>query len=134
MSTFRVTLRTPTKTLFEGKAQGVNLSTDLGRMEVLPNHATLVGTILYSKVLIKSGGTSESFTIRQGSLSVNDKGEANILADDGQKEGEFSVESMQDYLSYLVQQLKEKNLNEYQIQFMEEQRKALQAGIDESKK
>lgn len=134
MSDLHVSLRTPTGVLFDGKAEGLRLKTDLGRMEVLPDHATLVGTILYSKVYIRHGSSEERFVIRQGSVSVNEKGEAKIFANQAQKEEEISIENMRDYLTYLAEQLAGGGLNDYQMQFLEEQRKALQEGIEEQEK
>lgn len=131
MTDLHVTLRTPTRVLFDGKAEGLRLQTDLGWIEVLPDHATIVGTILYSKVYIRSGSTEEQFIVRQGSVAVNEKGEASILANEAEKQEEFSVDSMKEYLEYLVEELSRDGLNDYQMQFLEEQRKALTASIEE---
>lgn len=132
MTNLHVTLRTPTAVLFDGEAAALRLKTDLGRMEVLPDHATLVGTVLYSKVYVRHGDTEEKFIIRQGSVAVDEKGNATVLANEAHKEEELSVENMKDYLEYIVKQMEEGGLNDYQMQFLEERRRALQEGIDES--
>lgn len=133
MANLHVTLRTPTKVLFDGEAQALRLKTDLGRMEVLPDHATLVGTILYSKVYVHQGDTEQRFVIRQGSVSVDEKNNATVLAYEAHKEDELSVENMQDYLTYVAKQLEEGGLNEYQVKFLEERRKALQEEMEEAR-
>ncbi len=132
MNVLNVTLRTPTEVLFSGEAEVVRLKTDLGRMEILPNHTTIVGTILYSKVFIRSGATEEKFVIRQGSVSVNDAGKVHILANQGHQEASVTIESMEEYLNFLAEQISSGSLNEYQVQFMEEQRAALQEGLQET--
>lgn len=134
MANLHVTLRTPTSVLFDGEAQALRLKTDLGRMEVLPDHATLVGTILYSKVYVHHGDTEEKFVIRQGSVSVDEKNNATVLAYEAHKEAELSVENMNDYLEYIAKQLEEGGLNDYQVQFLEKRRAALQEELDESER
>lgn len=126
-----VELRTPTAELFRGEAHAVRLKTDLGDIEILPDHATLIATILYSKVYIRHESTEETFIVRQGSVSVNEQGEVRILAHDAHKDGELSVENMKDYLDYVVQKLDTGELNEYQKQFLEKRRAALEEEIDQ---
>ena len=128
---FHVTLRTPTDVLYDGKAHALRLKTDLGRMEVLPDHASLVGTILYSKVYIRHDKTEEKFIIRQGSIAVDGRNSTTVLATEAHKEEDLSIDNMKDYLEYLVHQLNEGNLNDYQRQFLDERRRALEEGIEE---
>ena len=129
MATVNVTFRTPTKIMFEGPADKVRLKTDLGRVEILPGHATLVGTVLFSKVYIHHGTTEEKFYMRQGSLTVDAKGNATLLANEADKETELSIDSMQDYLKYLVELIDSGKHNDYQMKFLMEQRQALEEGI-----
>lgn len=133
MANLHVTLRTPSALLYEGEAQALRLKTDLGRIEVLPDHATLVGTILYSKVYIRHGDTEEKFIIRQGSIAVDEHNNATVLAHEAHKEEEISVENMQEYLTHIARQIDEGGLNDYQMQFLEERRKALQQEMEESR-
>ncbi|MDA0208448.1 MAG: F0F1 ATP synthase subunit epsilon [bacterium] len=130
MNSLNVTLRTPLKTLFDSEADSVRLKTDLGRMEILPGHATLVGSILYSKVYIRHGGTEEAFVVRQGSVSVDEAGNVAVLVMDADKEAELSIESMEEYLRLIAEQLENPEaLNSYQRTFLEEQRQALQEAM-----
>lgn len=130
MAQVNVTFRTPTKIMFEGPADKVRLKTDLGRVEILPGHATLVGTVLFSKVYINHGPTEEKFYMRQGSVTVDAEGNATLLANEADKEAELSVESMQDYLNYLAEQIDSGKYNDYQMKFLMEQRQALEEGVN----
>ena len=131
MSTLSVTLKTPTKSLYSGEADSVRLSTDLGRVEILPDHATLVGTILFSKAYIKHGATEEKFVIRQGSIHVDEKGNCSILAIEADKESEVSVNSMKSYLEYLDEQLQaDGKYNDYQMKFLREQRASIEGSLN----
>ncbi len=129
MASVTVTLRTPTKVLFDGPADKVRLKTDLGRVEILPGHATLVGTILFSKLYIHYGGKEEKFFLRQGSITVDENSHAIILANEADKEAELSITNMQEYLGYLVKQMETGTYNDYQMNFLMEQRSALEEGL-----
>lgn len=133
MARLRVTLRTPQAVLFDGEADSVRLKTDLGRMEILPDHATLVGTVLYSKVYIRHENTEDQFVMRQGSATVAENGRVYLLANDAHKEDALTIQNLQDYLTYLAKQLETGKLNDYQMQFLEEQRKALEEQMQETK-
>lgn len=132
MDMVQVTFRTPTRVLFQGDASALRLKTDLGRMEILPGHATLLGTILHSKVYIRHGETEDKFIMNQGSVSVDKDGNVRVLADEAHKEEELSVSNMREYLEHLVEQMKTEELNDYQMKFLQERRAALQEAIDES--
>lgn len=132
MAEFQLTIQTPIETLFDGTVDSLRIKTDLGRMEVLPNHATIVGTVLYSKVFARHNGQEEKFVVRHGSVSVDEKGNTVVLALEAHKEAEMTVKTMEEYLHYLGEQLKNPDqFNDYQKQFLEEQRDALQQGIED---
>lgn len=132
MQAFQLTIQTPTELLFEGAVDSLRIQTDLGRMEVLPDHATIVGTVLYSKVYAKHDGVEEKFVVRHGSVSVDEKGKSTVLALEAQKLEEMSVKSMEEYLHYLNELLQNPDeLNDYQKQFLDEQRQSLQKGIED---
>ena len=67
--------------------------------------------------------------MRQGSLTVDAKGNATLLANEADKETELSIDSMQDYLKYLVELIDSGKHNDYQMKFLMEQRQALEEGI-----
>ena len=130
MTTFPFTIQTPTSVLFEGAVEAARLKTDLGRMEILPNHATLVGTLLYSKVYARHDGKEEVFEVRHGTVTVEEDGTATVLALEAQKVDDMTVKTMEDYLVYLSELLANPDeFNDYQKQFLEEQRQALEEGI-----
>ena len=130
--TFHATIQTPMKTLFDGEADFVRASTDLGKMEIYPDHATLVGTALYSIVDVHHGNVQETFVIRQGSVCVHDDGHVTILAHEASKKEEMNVQSVEDYLKYVVEQMETGDLNEYQMQFLQERREALEKQREDS--
>ncbi len=58
----KVTVVSPEKTLFTGEAEGVKLPGELGRFEVLENHAPLISTLSPGRVQC-CGGEGESFSV-----------------------------------------------------------------------
>ena len=134
MPTFHLTIKTPTETLFDGAVDSVRVKTDLGRMEVLDQHATFVGMTRYSKIYLRVDGKEQGFVVRQGTITVDESGKVAVLALFGDKWSEMTVKTMEQYLHYLKEQLENPDqFNEYQKQFLEEQRKALEEGITEEK-
>lgn len=129
-ASFLFTLRSPINTPFEGEVDSVKLKTDLGRMEILPGHATLIGTILYSRVFVRTGATEQEYVIRQGSVTVDETGHVRLLAQDIQEAGNITIESLEQYLVYISKQLDNGHtLNEYQRTFLQEQRDAIEESM-----
>ena len=130
MATFAFTLRTPLATVFEGDVDVVRLKTDLGLMEILPEHATLVGTILFSRVSIWQDGKEVVYLVRQGSVSVDESGVARVACLIADPVESLDVQSIENYLRSLTEMLDgERELNDYQKTFLQEQRAALEESL-----
>ena len=123
-----VEILTPAKSWFNGPADIVHLSTDLGEMEILPGHATLVGTGSVSEVAVKSGDHVEDFLLRLASVSVAGDGlTVKILAQVAEKRAEMNATSLRDYIDYVEKMLGSKEeLSEYQVKFLGEQRASVE--------
>lgn len=123
-----VELVTPSQTWFNGPADLVHLSTDLGEMEILPGHATLVGTMSVSEVVVKVADHHEDFLMRLGSVSVAEDGvTVKILAQVCEKRAEMDATSLRDYIDYVEKMLgSEEGLSEYQVKFLGEQKASVE--------
>ena len=124
----QVELRTPSQTWFHGPADLVHLSTDLGEMEILPGHATLVGTASVSEVVIKNGDHHEDYLLRLGSVSVEPDGETvRILAQVCEKRAEMNAASLREYIDFVESMLGAPGkLSEYQVKFLGEQKASVE--------
>ncbi len=65
----KVTVVSPEKTLYTGEAEGVKLPGELGRFEVLENHAPLISTLVQGSVQCR-GGEGFSVEIKGGFVEV----------------------------------------------------------------
>jgi F0F1-type ATP synthase epsilon subunit len=123
-----VEILTPAKSWFNGPADIVHLSTDLGEMEILPGHATLVGTGSVSEVAVKSGDHVEDFLLRLASVSVAEDGRTvKILAQVAEKRAEMDASSLREYIDFVKGMLgAPEKLSEYQVKFLGEQKASVE--------
>lgn len=82
MSEFDVTINTPPKQLFKGKAESVNVPSEEGRMTILAGHAPLLANLTKGKVTVNTPAERKEFNITSGFIEVNEKG-ATLLIKQG---------------------------------------------------
>src|SRR3990167_1436989 len=63
---------TPEKLIFDEEVSQVNVSTDLGQIGILPNHANLMAKAVPGELVIKIGSKEDSLAIGGGFLQVAD--------------------------------------------------------------
>jgi F0F1-type ATP synthase epsilon subunit len=113
--------------ILEAEARSITLATDLGQMQILPGHLSLVGTISASPVLIALAGTEElTYLIRQGVVTIvqapNGDTLVTIAAQLVEKKEDVSIESLQSFREKMRQAFENKeDLSTYQIEFLTEQ-------------
>ncbi len=72
MAQLHLKVVTPEKLLVDEEVNQVNVSTDLGQLGILPNHANLMAKLQPGELIIKSGGKVEVLAIGDGFLQVSD--------------------------------------------------------------
>lgn len=113
--------------LVDAPARSVSVATDLGMMQILPGHLSLVGTITASPVIIALEGTEEvTYLVRQAVLTIaaSEAGETivTIAAQLAEKKDEVSIESLESFRAKMHTALENKeDLSTYQIDFLTEQ-------------
>jgi F0F1-type ATP synthase epsilon subunit len=113
--------------LVDAQARSVSVATDLGMMQILPGHLSLVGTITASPVIIALEGTEEvTYLVRQAALTIGatEAGETlvTIAAQMAEKKDEVSIESLESFRAKMHTALENKeDLSTYQIDFLTEQ-------------
>lgn len=113
--------------LVDAQARSVSVATDLGMMQILPGHLSLVGTITASPVIIALEGTEEvTYLVRQAVLTIQatEAGETlvTIAAQMAEKKDEVSIESLESFRAKMHTALENKeDLSTYQIDFLTEQ-------------
>lgn len=72
MSQLHLKIVTPEKLLVDEEVNQVNVSTDMGQIGILPNHANLMAQLSPGELIIKKGGKEESLAVGGGFLQVAD--------------------------------------------------------------
>lgn len=91
--TFAVEVITPEKLKFKGMAQGVTVSTSVGEITVLANHAPLTALIVPSELKLKTEFKTTSFAIGEGFLQIL-QNKATLLVDFAEKAEEINYEEV----------------------------------------
>lgn len=134
MQNFHLTIRTPNETLYTGKVQSLTFNSENGSMQVLPHHASLTTTLLFSPVgVVEEKGSEENFLARNGLFLFNNrKNSGLLLALYGEKQSEVSHQTVKEYLKFLEEQLtKGENLSEFQILYLKGEKLAVEQQMKE---
>ena len=82
---------TQEKTVFSGQVDAVNLPGSEGRMGILPNHTSLLTTLGYGEVIVRTAGEEEFFAIGGGFAEVQPD-RVIILADSAEHAEAIDIE------------------------------------------
>lgn len=131
MTSFHFTLRTPLETVLKVDAQSVTLDTETGRMVVLPGHASLTGTLTFSKVTVVYDNKTDFFYVKNGTLFIGrQQGSVELLCMTCDLEKEMNRASVEQYLALVKEKLQNKeSLGDYQLKFLEREKFALEQQV-----
>lgn len=132
--TFKLIVRTPEKDVYSAEVHGVSFSSEGGDMEVFADHAGLTATLAFSPLVIDEGeGSTDEFVVRNGMFLFDNEGnEAVLLAMHAEKKSEVSLQTVKEYMQFIEEQLAEgKDLSDFQIQYLEGEKLAVQQQMDE---
>lgn len=91
--TFAVEIITPEKLKFKGIVQGVTVSTSIGEVTVLANHAPLTALIVPSELKLKTEFKTTNFAIGEGFLQIL-QNKTILLVDFAEKAEEIDYEEV----------------------------------------
>jgi F-type H+-transporting ATPase subunit epsilon len=63
---------TPDKKVYEGEVTSVTVPGTMGSFEILNNHAPIISTLEDGKLIVRTNGKNEVFTIKGGVVEVNE--------------------------------------------------------------
>jgi len=102
-NTFKLIIRTPQETVFEGEAEKIHFASDGGEMEVYANHASVTATLTFSPIKVKSGDKEEEYLARSGIfLFENAENSATMLAIHCEKKSEINHQTIKEYADFIV--------------------------------
>lgn len=126
---FKLVIQTPEKPVFDGEARSIALTLEGGRVVVMANHASMVGTVKFTSATVVTGSDEETerFIVRQGVLNFdNASNTCRLMAYYCEKESEVSIEDAKEYLEFIESELaKGSDLSEFQIEYLENEKIAV---------
>lgn len=130
--TFKLIIRTPEETVFEGEAEMIHLATEGGEIEVYADHSSLTGSITFSPVEVKAE-KEESYMVRNGIfLFDNETNSASLLVLHCEHKSEVSHQTIKEYAAFIDEQLKAgKDLSDFQILYLKGEKLAVEEQIKE---
>ncbi len=128
-NTFDLVIKTPEKEVLSMKAESLYISTEVGDMMLLPEHAAFSGVVSFSPLHIKNGDHEENYIVQRGLLFFsNVHNKASLLCYRCDKRSEIDYNGLKDYLKFIEEKLSEGNLeglSEYHYKFLENEKVAL---------
>jgi F0F1-type ATP synthase epsilon subunit len=121
-------IKTPDGLLYSGEAVFVRIYTDMGAIEIHPNHANLVTTVTFSRIVIQKENGRSYVLARNGFVEFStDSNTLNGYFLDGEKGGSVKYESIEDYRKRVLQDLhsKDDKNHKYSIRFLKKEALAL---------
>lgn len=135
--TFDLVIRTPEKEVYQGKVQAVKLVTEEGLIKILPNHASLTGTIAYSPIMLTDAhGTEDDYVARRGLLRVsNEEKSVDIMVFDCTPTKELDPMSAREYLKFLEKELAEGvDVSEFKLAYLKEEKLVVEKQLKNTEK
>lgn len=132
--TFKLTIKTPQKNIFNAEAEMIHLATEGGEIEAFSDHASITGSISFSPVEVKKqNGDSEKYIVRNGLFTFdNEANTASLLALHCEHESEVSQKTVKEYAEFIEQQLREgKNLTDFQVLYLKGEKLAVEEQLKE---
>jgi F0F1-type ATP synthase epsilon subunit len=136
MVDMRLSIRTPDTVCYDGTATRLSGASELGELQIYPGHSAMTATIGFSRLVVERGEHSETFFVRQGFLHTDPtENRTTVLAISCQKLEEMEMKTLHEYREFTLEKLRNReNLNEYQISFLEESQKAIEAHLSHVEK
>ena len=138
METFQLTIKAPDHDIFSGEVTKIHLTCEGGDVELMAQHASFTGSVLYSPVVVHTAGVDgepgpkEEYIARNGLfLFDNANNRATLLALHVEKRSEMSLETVQSYLEMIDRQLTEgEALSDFQVKFLEGEKLAVEKQME----
>ena len=70
-NTFQLKIKTPLESVYSDEVNSLMVSTEAGQMLVLPHHTALVGSIVFSNIVVSKENKIEEYSVRNGFLNID---------------------------------------------------------------
>lgn len=137
MKHFHLTIRTPDEKIVESNdVISVDIATETGPTTIYAHHASLTGSILFSRLNVKSKGLEERYLTRRGTIFVdNERNAVTILVVACEKTETIRYEKLEDYLSYIENIIDSgEDLSAIKLGYLEKEKLAIKEQVKVMKK
>jgi len=130
---FKLTIRTPYETKFDGEVESLYFTAEDGDMQIFENHASVTASLFFSPIVIEEENKEETFLARTGIfLFDNEKNEAMMLATSCEKKSEINYKTIKKYSEFIDNQLAEgKELSDFHIAYLKNEKVAIEQEMEE---
>ena|SRR3989304_9911189 len=130
--TLHFSLRTPEAEVLTQDVTAIKVATEMGPMLVYPRHASLTGTVSFSRLWVRQEQGEKEYLVRNGIFFVSvETNSASILCYSCQEIKDIGYKTASEYLSFIETKLKEgADLNEYQLKFLKNEKIAMVQQIE----
>lgn len=118
--TIDIKLVTLEKTTYQGLVEKISLPTYVGMITVLPGHQPLVGLLVPGTMTIVASGETQTFAITTGFFEIVPGNRVRVLADTADNVDDLDIEAITKSKALVESSLKEENLNDYEIAYLED--------------
>jgi F0F1-type ATP synthase epsilon subunit len=127
-NTFNLTIKTPVAEAVHEEVKELHLDTEQGRIAILPGHASLTGSVVFSKILVRSHDTEKEFFIQDGIIYTEvGSNTVELLCMSYEEVHEVTESSVDEYINMIKVKLeRHEDLNDYQISTLHGEKVALE--------
>lgn len=125
--TFHLSVRTPEAEVISREVNSIKVGTEDGPMVVLPHHASLTGSIPFSRLFIREPDSEKEYLLRSGIIFVSvENNSTRILCYSCQEVKDVEYKTAKEYLDFIEEKLKAgADLNDYQLKFLANEKIAM---------
>jgi|CXWL01.1.fsa_nt_gi F0F1-type ATP synthase epsilon subunit len=125
--TFHLSVRTPESEILSQEVVSIKIGTDKGPMVVLPHHASLSGSVSFSRFFVREANAEREYLVRNGIIFVSlETNTTSILCYSCQEVKDIEYKTASEYLTFIEEKLKAgADLNDYQLKFLANEKIAM---------
>lgn len=125
--TFHLSVRTLETEAISREVNSIKVGTEKGPMVVLPRHASLTGSVPFSRLFVRDATSEKEYLVRNGIIFVSlENNSTQILCYSCQEVKDMEYKSAREYLDFIEAKLQAgENLNDYQLKYLANEKIAM---------
>lgn len=122
--TFHLTVRTLETEVISAEVTSVKVGTEDGPMVIYPGHASLTGSIPFSRLVTRDDSSEKEYLVRNGIVFISlETKSTQILCYSCVETKDIEYKSAREYLDFIEAKLNAgENLNDYQLKYLQNEK------------